>query len=630
MFETPFEEKNPDIIFVADFFAKDIRGGAELTTQALIDSCPDNLNLVAIYSRHVTMELMQKYKDSYWIFTNFSGMNLNLIPTAAANLDYSVIEYDYKFCKYRSIEKHFHIEGEDCNCHEEIHGKLISAFLLGAKNVWWMSEEQEQRYIDRFPFLADIESTVLSSVFDDKFFIQVSKLNKEEKERSGWLVLESESWIKGTEDAVQYCIDNNLEYEKLSGLSHDQVLEKLSSAQGLVYLPRGGDTCPRLVIEAKMLGCELVLNEHVQHSKEIWFDTEDNFDTQAYLFAARERFWNGIISRMNWSPKISGYTTVYNCIENEYPWEKCIESMLGFSEEVVVIDSGSTDGTWEKLVEWSSKEPRLVIEQNAIDWSHPRFAYHSDGMQKAYARSKCTGDFCWQMDSDEFVLPRDFEKVKDLAKRFPKMTDLLALPIVEFWGSYDKVRVDVNPWKWRLSKNLPHITHGIPLELRRFDEEGNLYTAPGSDTCDYIHNENHKRIKFIAYYSDEVESYRRDALLGNKDSLSKYEEWMNTAAQNVPTVWHMSWFDLERKIKLYKNYWSKFWQSQYNTPQEDTPENNMFFDKSWDKVTESEIKELASRLGNQMGGWIFHNKIDWDAKTPSIKVENSCKEFLEN
>ena len=630
MFETLFEEKNPDIIFVADFFAKDIRGGAELTTQALIDSCPDNLNLVAIYSRHVTMELMQKYKDSYWIFTNFSGMNLNLIPTAAANLDYSVIEYDYKFCKYRSIEKHFHIEGEDCNCHEEIHGKLISAFLLGAKNVWWMSEEQEQRYIDRFPFLADIESTVLSSVFDDKFFIQVSKLNKEEKERSGWLVLESESWIKGTEDAVQYCIDNNLEYEKLSGLSHDQVLEKLSSAQGLVYLPRGGDTCPRLVIEAKMLGCELVLNEHVQHSKEIWFDTEDNFDTQAYLFAARERFWNGIISRMNWSPKISGYTTVYNCIENEYPWEKCIESMLGFSEEVVVIDSGSTDGTWEKLVEWSSKEPRLVIEQNAVDWSHPRFAYHSDGMQKAYARSKCTGDFCWQMDSDEFVLPRDFEKVKDLAKRFPKMTDLLALPIVEFWGSYDKVRVDVNPWKWRLSKNLPHITHGIPLELRRFDEEGNLYTAPGSDTCDYIHNENHKRIKFIAYYSDEVESYRRDALLGNKDSLSKYEEWMNTAAQNVPTVWHMSWFDLERKIKLYKNYWSKFWQSQYNTPQEDTPENNMFFDKSWDEVTEAEIKELASRLGNQMGGWIFHNKIDWDAKTPSIKVENSCKEFLEN
>ena len=92
---------------------------------------------------------------------------------------------------------------------------------------------------------------------------------------------------------------------------------------------------------------------------------------------------------------------------------------------------------------------------------------------------------------------------------------------------------------------------------------------------------------------------------------------------------HMSWFDLERKIKLYKNYWSKFWQSQYNTPQEDTPENNMFFDKKWSEVTDDEIKMLASRLGTEMGGWIFHNKINWEANTPHITLEHGCKEFLE-
>jgi glycosyltransferase involved in cell wall biosynthesis len=629
MFETPFREKKPDIIIVADFYARDIMGGAELTTQALIDSCPDNINLAALYSRDITIELMQKYKDSYWIFTNFSGMNLNLIPTAAANLDYSVIEYDYKFCKYRSIEKHRHIENTSCNCHEEIHGKLISAFYLGAKNLWWMSEAQEQRYVDRFPFLAESESVVLSSVFDDKFFIEVSKLNKEDRDRSGWLVLDSNSWIKGTDDAIKHCQDNNLSFEKLSGLSHSEVLEKLSAAEGLVYLPKGGDTCPRLVIEAKMLGCKLVLNEYVQHKDEIWFNTEDPFDTNAYLFASRERFWNSIISKMNWSPSISGYTTVYNCDENEYPWEKSIESMLGFCDEVVVVDGGSTDGTWEKLNSMSKSEPRLVIEQNAIDWDHPRFAYHSDGMQKAYARSKCTSEFCWQMDSDEFILPEDYEKVINLVKRFPKLTELVALPVVEFWGGYDKVRVDVNPWKWRVSKNSPYITHGIPLELRREDENGNLYTAPGSDTCDYIHKENYKRIKFIAFYSEEIETHRRNALSGNLESLSKYEEWFNTAAKSVPTVYHMSWFDLERKIKLYKNYWSKFWQSQYNTPQEDTPENNMFFNKKWSEVNSDEIKSLALKLKTEMGGWVFHNKVDWEAKTPHIHVNHTCKEFLE-
>ena len=40
--QSPFEEKtvDPDIVLVADFFAKDIPGGAELTTQALLESVP--------------------------------------------------------------------------------------------------------------------------------------------------------------------------------------------------------------------------------------------------------------------------------------------------------------------------------------------------------------------------------------------------------------------------------------------------------------------------------------------------------------------------------------------------------------------------------------------------------------
>ena len=33
------------------------------------------------------------------------------------------------------------------------------------------------------------------------------------------------------------------------------------SAKGLVFLPKGGDTCPRLVIEAKLLGCDIVTND---------------------------------------------------------------------------------------------------------------------------------------------------------------------------------------------------------------------------------------------------------------------------------------------------------------------------------------------------------------------------------
>lgn len=618
------------IVFVADFFVNDVTGGAELTTQALIESAPEDFRVLQIYARDVTKKTIEEGKDFYWIFTNFSSINFNLIQDICNNLDFSVIEYDYKFCKYRSIDKHLEEEKKECDCHEQLIGKLISTFYLNAKSLWFMSEKQEQIYLERFPFLEKVETTVLSSVFDEQFFIDIKNLNSEEHDRSGWLVLESASWVKGTKESEAYCIENNLDYKKISGLSKIEFLREMRKSEGIVYLPPGGDTCPRMIIEAKLLGCQLILNDNVQHRDEIWFNTEDEVDTLSYLYAARERFWNGISFSSSWQPKISGYTTVYNCIEHQYPWEKCIESMLGFCDEVVVVDSGSEDGTWERLLEIKNSDSRIVAIQNKIDWDHPRFAYHSDGMQKSFARSNCTGDFCWQMDSDEFVIPRDFEKIKNFAKRFPKMAELIALPVIEFWGSYEKIRVDVNPWKWRISRNKEYISHGIPKELQRFDDNGDMYTAHGSDTCDYIHKETSDRIPFVAFYSEEVEVERRKSLLGDKDSLEKYSNWIQSAIDNIPCVYHMSWHDLERKINLYKKYWSKFWQSQYNEKIEDTAESNMFFDKPWSEVSNEEIKDLAKKLGEEMGGWIFHQKIDWQAKTPYVKANHRAKEFLEN
>ncbi len=132
--------------------------------------------------------------------------------------------------------------------------------------------------------------------------------NREEV-RGKVIVLGSTSWIKGTDAATRWCEENELEYEVILGWPYEKVLEEMAQAKGFVYLPPGGDTCPRMVIEAKLLGCELHINENVQHKDEIWFNTDDPFDTEAYLFAARDRFWNGIKYDMEYKIKLSGYTT---------------------------------------------------------------------------------------------------------------------------------------------------------------------------------------------------------------------------------------------------------------------------------------------------------------------------------
>ena len=61
------------------------------------------------------------------------------------------------------------------------------------------------------------------------------------------------------------------------------------------------------------------------------------------------------------------------------------------------MDGGSTDGTFEKLLELSELDERIKVYKYDVDWSAPRFAVE-DGLQKARARAKCTGDFLWQMD----------------------------------------------------------------------------------------------------------------------------------------------------------------------------------------------------------------------------------------
>jgi glycosyltransferase involved in cell wall biosynthesis len=626
MFNNPFSQQSTvkvptdcDVVFVADFFVEDLIGGAELTTEALIKSSP--FKVFKLKSRDVSMETLESGHQKFWVFGNWAGLNRDLIPTIVANLKYSVLEYDYKFCKWRSPEKHEVAERKPCDCENDIHGKLTSTFYLGAKNLYWMSERQQARYLQKFPFLKDVSQVVLSSVFEEDFWILLRHLKDKSAgaPRKGWIVLDSPSWIKGRDAAIHWCVTNEVEYEVVKGLNPSEFLEKLSTAEGLVYLPPGGDTCPRMVIEAKLLGCKLQLNENVEHASEDWFTAADPVETESYLYAARETFWNGIRSAMEWKPTISGYTTVKNCILQSYPWEETINSMLGFCDEVVVLDGGSNDGTWERLQEIAAGNQKIVAKQLIRDWDAKRFGVF-DGAQKAEARKLCTKEFCWQMDSDEVLPERDWVKVKAICQNLHPSVDLVCLPVVEYWGSKEKVRLDITPWKWRLSRNRSHITHGIPAPLRMIDAQGNLYAKPGTDGCDYVHALTGDIIPFVGFYTEDAHRARAAALSGNQQALDSYGSWFQTVVDSLPSVRHFSWFDIERKIKTYRNYWQKHWESLYDIRQEDTAENNMFFDKPWSEVTDDEISALAKRLATETGGHVFHTKVDWSRATPHLKV----------
>ncbi len=629
--QSPFGEENNEsinsfesskVVFVSDLHVSEYVGGAELSTDALIKTSPMG-DVCFLRSREVTEEHISNGMQKIWVFFNFSSMNLNLIPLIVANCHYFIVEYDYKFCRYRSIEKHKEDAGNDCDCHQDRFGMFMSSFFAGAEHIFYMSENQRSVHVERFPFLGDDKSSVLSSIFDIKDLELIERIRTSKTEiKEKFAIIGSNSWIKGTEKTKEYLIEKNVDFDVLSGLAYHDMLRELSKYKGLCFRPLGGDTCPRAVIEAKLLGLALDINDNVQHAQEAWFNKEID-EVEAYLLDSHNRFWNKIINFVEKEPTISGYTTVRNVESQGYPWKKSISSLLQFCNEVVVVDFGSDDGSYEKLQEFAKLDDRIKLSQQSHDVKDPRFAIKVDGEMKAYARSLCTSDWCWQQDIDEVVHEEDGDKIKHIVSTMPKSLHLLALPVIEYWGDKGKVRVDVNPWKWRLSRNLSHITHGVPEELRRYDDNGEMYAAPGTDSCDYIDKDTGQRIPFSSFYTEDVHNARIAALGGSKEALLSYQEWFNAVIKQIPGVHHYSWYNLEQKIKNYQTYWANFWKSMYDLDKEDTADNNVMFDKPWSEVTEKDISELAVKLEKEMGGWIFHTKVDFSKNTPHMNVSVS-------
>lgn len=277
-------------IFVADYFLNEYLGGAELTSQALMDLCPGPS--LKIKSNKVSAQLIQEHSDAYWIFFNFSEMKYELCNLIAEHLDYSIVEYDYKYCVHRSQDLHQLKEGMECNCRNY----FLDAFFMNAKSVWFMSERQMNWLEKKIDYVHADNWFVLSSCFSESHLKKISELSKNPKNEK-WALIYSASVIKGFDQAEQYCKENGLEYTVLKGLTYSQLLEELSKCKGLVYMPIGGDTCPRTVIEAKLLGCELKLNDSVEHAKELWFESMDL--CQWHLDRNKNIFWKEIMRNVD-------------------------------------------------------------------------------------------------------------------------------------------------------------------------------------------------------------------------------------------------------------------------------------------------------------------------------------------
>lgn len=353
------------ILFISDFFSEQLIGGAELTFEALIQSC--TFSHIKVNSRQLTKEFIDNNKENYWIFGNTHTLNDELLFYISKNLNYSTIQFDYRFCKYRLPELHEQ-KGEDpCDCNSSRHGKIYSIFLAKSNSIWWMSEKQRDVYLSYFPYLTKTENHILSSVFSDenlKFFEKYEKQNKNNK----YLILNSHSWVKGVQNSIEYAEKNRLDYNLVENLTHSELLATLSEYSGLIFLPQGRDTCPRITIEAKLLDCELILNDNVQHKDEEWFKSKDKIIE--HLKRNKKMFWRYFedlfLNSLEGGEDIH-FKLVVTCRNAEDTIVKTINSIKeqAYSNfECIISDDYSTDKTCSIIEKEIDGDTRFKLVKN--------------------------------------------------------------------------------------------------------------------------------------------------------------------------------------------------------------------------------------------------------------------------
>ena len=271
-------------------------GGTNLTSLALFE---DRLDDIAVIScPDLTIELIERYSDRPWVMGNIiglAGLSKQIIDRLF-EVNFVKIEFDYNYCPYRGEVPHKMNGNEACNCpHGNGHPTLSRIYQFipeRAKWIFYMSERQRCIHVFHMPNIKLEKTSILSSCFSRAQLDLFEQKRSQRLHNGKWAVLNGfggwHSQAKGLQEAIGYCTANSLKYDVLSIAEYEVHIDRLSNYKGLVFLPIVDDTCPRCIIEARLMGLEVVTNANSQHVTEQWWR---DGDVKEYIAGRPAHLW---------------------------------------------------------------------------------------------------------------------------------------------------------------------------------------------------------------------------------------------------------------------------------------------------------------------------------------------------
>jgi hypothetical protein len=210
-----------------------------------------------------------------------------------SQLNYIILEHDYKICASRHPWRY-----EDCIVPEA--DRICYDLYKNAKAVFVQTSD----HLDVFK-KNDVPGNFISlgsSIWSDEDLdlLESIVLESEGKNR-GWQygIVESDNWIKNSVGAIDFCEEQNLNYELIPA-SNDrkEFLTNMSKYSTLAFFPIARESCCRLVVEARCLNMNVLTTKNYGAVLEPWFALHGieliNFlkkSTSANLEKMKEYLW---------------------------------------------------------------------------------------------------------------------------------------------------------------------------------------------------------------------------------------------------------------------------------------------------------------------------------------------------
>lgn len=291
------------ILFLADKFDDEPRddvsnfpGGAELTDAALIESCPWEIK--KIKNQDILPEMLKDF--DVHIVGNFKSRDKKIIKILNELGRHILFEHDMRICRYdgdflRARKEPVHYFTHRCICP---HLNLRGLYKSGLGTIF-LTNRQLSVY-KRNPFFKAKNIEVLgSSAMNSSFFKRVDDLKKKKnKNKKGTAVFYSPHPVKGYKESKDYCIGKGVNPIEIFDKTPDEVFNIFERSENFVYLPIGMEWAGRMPVEARFLGCKVVINDNVGVAGESWWDLSDD-PAYKFLKDTPDRFWRIVEKLVN-------------------------------------------------------------------------------------------------------------------------------------------------------------------------------------------------------------------------------------------------------------------------------------------------------------------------------------------